>query len=95
MMQQPDKISSRKKFLLWSSVVLASLTAFKVFAGFNNRTSPRDKKNSATVKMLAQDGKLVEVDTEKLFCGKRKKITNKQLKNWIKKNNTEKNDGLK
>ena len=39
----------------------------------------------AQVKMLTQDGKLVEVDADKLFCGKRKKISDEQLKNWVNK----------
>jgi hypothetical protein len=33
--------------------------------------------------MITQDGKLVEVDAEKLGCGKRKKISDQELKNWI------------
>ena len=44
----------------------------------------KEKKN--TVKMLTQDGKLVEVDADKLYCGKRKKISDEQLKNWVSKN---------
>jgi hypothetical protein len=35
--------------------------------------------------MLTQDGKLVEVDVEKLYCGKRKKISDEQLKTWVNK----------
>jgi hypothetical protein len=30
-MQQPDKISSRKKFLGWGAAVITSLTALKLF----------------------------------------------------------------
>jgi hypothetical protein len=33
--------------------------------------------------MLAQDGKLVEVDVTKLACGKRKKVSDDELKNWV------------
>lgn len=83
-MEQPDKISSRKKFLVWSAAVLTSLTAVKIFIG-PKKASPA---KSATVKMLGQDGKLVEVDVDKLYCGKRKKITDEQLKKWVKKNQT-------
>jgi len=80
-MQQPDKISSRKKFLIWGGAVLTSLTAFKIFGSSKNVSSEK----SATVKMLGQDGKLVEVEADKLYCGKRKKITDEQLKKWVKK----------
>ena len=34
--------------------------------------------------MLTQDGKLVEVDVTNLACGKRKKISDDELKNWVK-----------
>ena len=78
---QPDKISSRKKFLIWGGAVLTSLTAFRIFGGSKN--VPTEK--SATVKMLTQDGKLVEVDASKIYCGKRKKISDDQLKKWVNK----------
>ena len=84
-MQQPDKISSRKKFLVWGAAALTSLTAFKLFAGSKKPAFSQDRKKTATVKMLTQDGKLVEVDIEKLYCGKRKKISDEQLKNWVSK----------
>lgn len=77
-MEQHQKISSRKKFLLWGVTVLSSLTVLKF-------TSGSKKKKSDTVKMLTQDGKLVEVDAEKLFGSKRKKISDEQLKNWVSK----------
>ncbi|MBK5270558.1 MAG: hypothetical protein JJE22_06050 [Bacteroidia bacterium] len=84
-MQQSEKKSSRKKFLVWGTAALTSLTAFKLFAGSKKNSLSPDEKNSATVKMLSQDGQLVEVDVEKLYCGKRKKITDEQLKNWVNK----------
>jgi hypothetical protein len=82
-MQQPDKLSSRKKFLVWGTAVLTSLTAFKLFAGSKKLSSFRDEEKKETVKMLTQDGKLVEVNVENLGCGKRKKISDQQLKNWV------------
>ena len=84
-MQQPDKTSSRKKFLLWGTAALTSLTALKLFAGTKKAALSQDEKKTATVKMLTQDGKLVEVDAEKLYCGKRKKISDDQLKTWVNK----------
>ena len=50
---------------------------------------PEKKQETGTVKMLTQDGKLVEVDTkklqeiEKLLCVKSKKVSNDQLQNWV------------
>jgi hemerythrin superfamily protein len=77
-MEQSQKTSTRKKFLLWSATVLSSLTVLNLISGSK-------QKKTETVKMLTQDGKLVEVDAEKLFEGKRKKISDEQLKNWVNK----------
>jgi hypothetical protein len=77
-MQQLNKTSSRKKFLLWGSAILSSLTVLNLLGG-----QKKKKDETVTVKMLGQDGKLVEVDVEKLACGKRKKISDQQLKNWV------------
>ena len=75
-MDQLQKTSSRKKFLLWGATVLSSLTVFQFISG------GKQKKNE-TVKMLTQDGTLVEVDVEKLIAGRRNKINDEQLKNWV------------
>ena len=77
MIQKFQKSPTRKKFLLWSSIVLCSATFLKFLPGAN-------KKKSGTVKMLAQDGTLVEIDKELLFTS-RKKISDKELQQWIKK----------
>jgi hypothetical protein len=75
-MEQSPKISNRKKFLLWTATALSSLTVLKFI--------PRNKpKETETIKMLTQDGKLVEVDVTKLGCGKRKKISDDELKTWV------------
>ena len=68
---------SRKKFMIWGVGVLASLSVLK-FA-----FTPK-KKNTTTVKMLSQDGKLVEVDMSALQAKKRK-VTNEELQAWVKK----------
>jgi len=73
--EQP-KNNSRKKFLLWGASVLSSLTVLKFISGSK-------QKKKETVKMLTRDGKLVEVDREKIYGSKRKNITDKQLKNWV------------
>ena len=74
-MEQKPETSSRKKFVLWGLGILSSVTAFKLI-------TPAKKKKD-TVKMLTQDGKLVEVDKELLAPGK--KITDEQLKSWVSK----------
>ena len=80
-MQPETKPSSRKKFLLWSAAVLASVSASRLFSG----SKKKEDHPTRTVKMLTQDGRLVEVDAGKIYCGKRKKISDEQLKVWVNK----------
>jgi hypothetical protein len=75
---QQTKITSRKKFLLWGATVLSSLTVLKFISG-------KKQQKNETIKMLTQDGKLVEIDREKLYGSKRNKITDEQLKSWVNK----------
>ena len=76
-MEQQQKTTSRKKFLLWGAAALSSLAVIKFISG-------NQKKKTERVKMLAQDGTLVEVDIA-VLSDKKKRITNKELQNWIKK----------
>ena len=76
-MQEAQPSTSRKKFLLWSATILSSATLFRFI------NVPK-KKKSDTVKMLTQDGKLVEID-RKLIVSPGKKITDKELQQWVKK----------
>lgn len=76
-MKQSSVSTSRKKFLTWGATILASLTALRFLGG-----SGQKEKN--TVKMLSQDGQLVEID-ERLLAQGGKKVTNNELQNWIKK----------
>ena len=76
-MQDSEKFQSRKKFLLWGAAALSSVSVLRIFK------APK-KQKTETVKMLTQDGKLVEV-TVSAIPSKKKKITNKELQNWIKK----------
>lgn len=87
-MQQTNNSESRKKFLRWGAAALATVTAFSLF-GLSRKgkkvaavvNSPEGKKE--TVKMLTQDGKLVEID-KALLSASNRKITNEELQNWIK-----------
>ncbi|MFA5245315.1 MAG: hypothetical protein WC380_08435 [Pedobacter sp.] len=78
-MQVSKKSPSRKKFLLWSAVVVASATVLKFFTG-----DEKKEKEKEVIKMLTQDGKLVEIDKELLMTS-RKKVSNEELQQWIKK----------
>lgn len=70
---------SRKKFLAWS-VGISSLLAVPAFLKFSAK-----KKNKATaVKMLTQDGKLVEIDVANIPSQK-KKIKQSEIHTWISK----------
>lgn len=72
-----QKTPSRKKFLLWSAVLLSSATLLKFLKG------SRETKTE-TVKMLTQDGKLVEINKE-LLASSKHKISSEELQQWIKK----------
>ena len=77
-MDNDNKLQSRKKFIGLSISGAALFTAFRFFI-------PGKKKKPGTVKMLTQDGKLVEVDIAAL-SSKKKKITNKEMQTWVKNN---------
>ena len=66
---------SRRKFIFWGVASAAVISAIKFI---------RPKQKNETVKMLTQDGKLVEVDIAAIPKSK-KKITDKELQNWIRK----------
>jgi hypothetical protein len=68
---------SRKNFLL------LAVTAFLSAAGLRFLTGPK-KKLPATVTMLTQDGRLVEID-QNIVAAHGKKITNNELQQWMKK----------
>jgi hypothetical protein len=76
-MKTEEKKTSRKRFLLLGSTLLASVAALK----FLKASKP---EKSEMVKMLAQDGTLVEID-KALLISSAKKITDEELQRWIKK----------
>mgnify|MGYP001552372176 FL=1 len=75
-MEESQKSQSRKKFLLWSATALSSFTVLKFFTGTK-------KQKPDMIKMLTQDGTLVEIDQKMLSTGG-KKITDKELQQWVK-----------
>jgi hypothetical protein len=78
-MQNVEK-TSRKNFVARGLGLAALLMAAAL--PFVHRK--KAKKKSKTVKMLTEDGRLVEVD-ESLLPPARKKVTNSELKGWVKK----------
>jgi len=77
-MDKEQKNITRKKFLFWG-VGLSSILALPAFLRFRP-----GKKNTKTVRMLTQDGKLVEVDVTKI-SGKKKKIRDADIHTWVNK----------
>jgi len=75
--QSGNKPVSRKKFVAWTAVIFSGLAALKFFV------RPRSQKGKSTVKMLTQDGKLVEVDVSRL-SSKRKRIKDEDVHKWVK-----------
>lgn len=77
---------TRRKFV-WGIGILSLFAAVASGLPFFSKKDviackPEGKKRMLT--MLTQDGKLVEID-ESLITASRKKISNKELQNWIKK----------
>lgn len=70
------KHGTRRKFITWGVASAAVLAAVRFITP--------SRKKPVTVKMLTEEGKLVEVDIAALPSEK-KKITNRELQNWIKK----------
>ena len=73
--------SSRKKFLVWTAAILSSIGLYKILPVAKENKNITDKP---TVKMLTQDGRLVEID-KNLVASSGKKITNEEMQQWIKK----------
>ncbi len=81
-MNTENKDQSRRKFIGWGLATAAVFSAVKLILPSSKKENINGKKE--TVKMLTQDGKLVEVDIASLPPAK-KKISNKELQNWVKK----------
>ena len=76
-MQESQKSPTRKNFLLWAAV-LSAATLLKFIPGTK-------KERKDTVKMLTQDGTLVEIDRNRIPGSKKRNITDPELKVWVKK----------
>ncbi len=75
-MQIVESKVTRRKLVGWLGVLSLFTMAGAAFKPWKN-------KNPKTVKMLTQDGTLVEVDAT-LLASNSKKISDKELQNWMK-----------
>ena len=80
-MEKFNQPQSRKRFISLGVIAAATLTAFR----FLIPQKSEKKVDTQRVKMLTQDGKLVEIDTSLIASGKKEKITKEQLKDWVSK----------
>lgn len=78
-MENETKIVSRKKFFTWT-VGISSLLVIPAFL----KSPGKKNKTAKTVKMLTQDGKLVEIDVADI-PSKKKKLKMADIHNWINK----------
>jgi hypothetical protein len=69
-----NKKQNRRKFIAWGIASASIFSAVKFLL-------PNKKKE--TIKMLTEDGKLVEVDIA-VLPKKKRKISIQELQNWIK-----------
>jgi hypothetical protein len=80
----PNKTNTRRKLIAGLGVLgLLPILKFMSFGKKNNVISCAPEINNTTMKMLTQDGRLVEVDISKIK-GTKEKISNKQLQDWVK-----------
>jgi hypothetical protein len=72
---QNETKNSRRKFVAWAAAIVSGLSL--VTLGI------RSSRKNQMVKMLTQDGRLVEVD-RRLLTGNKKKVSTNDLKHWVK-----------
>ncbi|MHB1279542.1 MAG: hypothetical protein ACYC1Q_14230 [Bacteroidia bacterium] len=82
-MEKNKNIISRKKILVWGAAALASLSIFP-FLTVRALKKESAEKEEETIKMLTQDGKLVEIN-KKLLTPTGNKISHDELLTWVKK----------
>lgn len=75
-MKKEQSLLSRKRFLLWSSGLASVFAASRLFTLFGRTPKPK------TVKMLSQEGQLVEVDISRIAPGHRK-IKDDEIHTWV------------
>ena len=76
-MQTNEPKVTRRKMISWLGVL-------SLFTMAGAALMPWKNKKPKIVRMLTQDGQLVEVDTS-VLAANRKKISDKELQGWVKK----------
>ena len=81
----PANAESRRKFV-WGLGIFSAFTAIAATTGlpFFIKKPTRAGSKPKTIKMLTEDGRLVEVN-QSMLTAKGKKVTNAELQHWIKK----------
>ncbi len=76
---------TRRKFV-WGVGALSAITAIGTVFGlpFFSKKGMKPANVKTMIKMLTEDGRLVEID-QSLITASKKKVTNRELQNWIKK----------
>ena len=81
----PAEKNTRMKLIMGLGILsLFPLLKFSLFSKKNKAISCSPAAQEGTVRMLTQDGKLVDVDVSKLSSA-RKKVSDKELLAWVKK----------
>ena len=68
----------RRKVISWITGALSALMFWRLLPG-----TPDAPKKEEPVKMLTEDGQLVEVDMKHL-TGQRRKLQTKEIQGWVK-----------
>jgi len=82
-MEPISNTQSRKNFVKWGLGIASSLTFLRLVSSAGSK-KPSQRGDQTTIKMLGEDGKLVEV-VQSTLPARRKKISDKELQTWIKK----------
>ncbi|MBS1666273.1 MAG: hypothetical protein JST58_02750 [Bacteroidetes bacterium] len=81
-----NETPTRRKILYGVGIlsILAAISTFLRFPIAAKKNAIACKPESKKIKMLSQDGRLVEID-ESLLTQNKRKISDKELQHWIKK----------
>lgn len=79
-MEKLNQSTSRKSFLRWGAIVLSTGFLYNLFS----KKKVVEKNENETVKMLTEDGRLVEVE-KRYLTENRSRISNDEIHDWVKK----------
>lgn len=78
MSNDKKEITERRFFVGWMALAIAGLAGITWFRKKQADAQPQQ------VTMLTQDGRLVQIDSSLVQNGTKKKVTNEELKTWVK-----------